>query len=163
MVALRNSVKWIPWPPKTLRMKNYLLRKVSILLYSPSKCWLIYRKTNIDWPSQGQCTWPKPSFTHFSAIPWKCASNELLRVEIRLAFGFCRYISSWKFRCLKLCLKKHGGKSQNIFHFESPNSDTPRPNEPKSVRYNYIHPWACLRNFGSDCSISSRSYGTKNA
>ena len=35
-------------------------------------------------------------------------------------FGFCRYISSWKSRCLKLCLKKHGENLKIFFHFEVP-------------------------------------------
>ena len=59
---------------KTLRMINYLLWKVSIVLYSSSKCWLISRKTNIR-PSQGQGAWLKPNFTYFPASPWQCAPN----------------------------------------------------------------------------------------
>ena len=72
-----TAVGWNIW-------RNCIIRKVSILLYSPSKCWLIYRKTNI-WPSQGQGARLNPSFSNLSASPWQCASNELLRVEIHQA------------------------------------------------------------------------------
>ena len=40
-------------------------------------------------------------------------------------FGFCRYISSWKSRYLKLCLKKHGENFKIFFHFEVPWLRTP--------------------------------------
>ena len=78
-----------------------------------------------------------------SALPISyCASKSVQ------PFGFCRYISSWKSRCLKLCLKKHGENFKIFFSLWGPLTPNPLDRmHPKSVRYNHIHPWACLRNF----------------
>ena len=119
MVALRNSAKWIPWPQRRWEWRNYLLRKVSILLYSPSKCWLIYRKPTFDLlkvkvldRNQVLLICPLPLD---NALPISyCASKSVW------PFGFCRYISSWKSRCLRLCLKKHGEILKIFVHFEVP-------------------------------------------
>ena len=105
---------------KTLRMKKLFVKRgfhfiifaVNVLINSSVNQHLDLFKVNVL--DQNHVSLICPLALENSLPMSYCASKSVQ------PFGFCRYISSWKSRCLKLCLKKHGENLKIFFHFEVP-------------------------------------------